>query len=460
MTIWQPDLQGSSDPIYLAVAKAIAADVAAGRLRPGDRLPTHRELARGLGVSIGTVTRGYIEAERRGVISGETGRGTFVRGPVSPKPVPYSSSHSVPTTIDLSANYPFYAHDPDLAGAFASLSKRQVSHLLRYHTSRPDPRHVDAAVTWMRTFGLEAEPDHIVITAGAQHALATILFALTKPGDLVLADELTYPGLIALAELRGLRLHGVAMDDDGMIPEALRAACRQRNAEVLYCMPTLQNPTSAILPSERRQQLADIAREHDLLIIEDDMLRPFVPEAPPPLVHLAPERTLFVASISKAVAAGLRVAYIVAPTFSLEKLRHAVWATVWMPSPLTVEIATLWIEDGTARQTTERKRREAETRQQLARDILGAASFHPHPAAFSIWLALPDGMAAADFTVEAARRGVSVTPSGTFAVPPLAPPSAVRVSLGAAEDLEQLRAGLQIVAAMLHSGTHRQVAFV
>ena len=460
MTIWQPDIQGSTDPIYLAVAKAISADVAAGRLQPGDRLPTHRELARRLGVSIGTVTRGYVEAERRGVISGETGRGTYVRGPVSPKPVPYSNPPSAPATIDLSANYPFYAHDPDLAEAFGRLSKQDVSLLLRYHPARPDARHLAAAVRWMQTLGVEAEPDQVVITAGAQHALAAVLFALTQPGDLLLADELTYPGLIALAELRGLRLQGIALDDDGMIPEALRAACRQRNAHVLYCMPTLQNPTSAIMPEERRRQLVEIAREHDLLILEDDMLRPMVPQAPPPLVQLAPERTLFVASLSKAVAAGLRVAYIVAPTFAREKLRHAVWATVWMPSPVTVEIATLWIEDGTAELTTERKRAEAVARQQLARELLGPDSFHVQPAAFSIWLALPEGQSAADFVVEAARRRVSLTPSGSFAVPPLAPPPAVRLSLGAAEDRKQLQAGLMIVADMLHGGPQHQMAFV
>jgi DNA-binding transcriptional MocR family regulator len=252
------------------------------------------------------------------------------------------------------------------------------------------------------------DPDSVIITSGAQHALAVLLLAITKPGDLVLADELTYPGLIALAQLRDCRLQGVAMDDGGMIPEALLAACRQRNARVLYCMPTLHNATSAILTAERRRRLAEIAREYDLLVVEDETNRPWVTDAPPPLAEHIPERTFLVASTSKVLAGGLRVAYIAAPPGMREKLEHAIWATVWMPSPLAVEIATMWIESDIARQTSDRKRREIEARQRIARDVLGACSYQTHPVAYSIWLKLPDEWTSAEFAVEATRRGRAI----------------------------------------------------
>lgn len=447
-----PDVSASSDPIYLAIAKALAADVAGGRLKPGDRLPTHRELARALNLSIGTVTRGYVEAERRGLIRGETGRGTFVRDLESSHTIPYAIRGSGTAPIDLSANYPLYSEDPDLAAALAALCERDVSHLLRYVSGRPHSRHLEAGAAWMRTFGLDVQPDSLVIASGAQHALAAILFSVTEPGDLILADELTYPGLIALAQLRGLRMQGIAMDEEGMIPEALLAGCRQRSAQVLYCIPTASNPTSTVLSAERRQKLVDIAKEYDLLIIEDDMLRPLAPDAPPPIANQAPERTFFIASTSKVIAAGLRVAYISTPRFAQQKLEHAVWATMWMPSPLGVEIATLWIEDGTARRTAERKRQVLEARHQIARDILGDYPYRSHPAAYSIWLELPEEWSSAEFAVESARRGVSLSPSGLFVVPPAQPPNAVRISLGAAEDTAHLKTALREIAQMLRCG--------
>ena len=296
------------------------------------------------------------------------------------------------------------------------------------------------------------DPESVVITAGAQHALAAILLSITKAGDLVLADELTYPGLIALAQLRDCRLQGVAMDDGGMIPEALLAACRQRNAHVLYCMPTLHNATSSILAAERRRKLADIATEYDLLVIEDETTKPWVRDAPPPLAHHIPERTFFIASTSKVLAGGLRVAYVAVPTQMREKLEHGIWATAWMPSPLAVEIATMWIEGETAWQTSERKQQETEARQRIARDILGEYPYQAHPAAYSLWMQLPPEWTSAEFAVEATRRGVSISPSGAFVVSPLEPPNAVRISLGAAEDRGQLRAGLEVVAQMLRDG--------
>ena len=229
MTIWSPDISASSDPIYIAIAKAIGADIASGRLRPGARLPTHRELAEALNVSIGTVTRGYVEAMRRGCIRGETGRGTFVRpsGPERP-PLP-STLDANAGLIDLSLSYPIYCEDPDLAAALSALVERMdVSRLLRYQSAHAQTRHLEAGVSWMRRLGLDTEPDSVVITAGAQHALDVILSALTKPGDLIFADELTYPGLMSVAQHRHLRLQGIAMDDVGMDADALLAACRQR----------------------------------------------------------------------------------------------------------------------------------------------------------------------------------------------------------------------------------------
>ena len=211
----------------------------------------------------------------------------------------------------------------------------------------------EAGVRWLRRLGLKIELDSVVITAGALHALDIILAALTKPGDLVFADELIYPGLMSVARHRHLRLQGIAMDDVGMDADALRTACRQRKTQFLYYVPTLHIPTSAVLTAERRCKLVEIAKEYDLLITEDDVHRPLMEEAPPPLANLAPGRCFFIASTSKVIAGGLRVAFVAAPGFAQELLKESIWASMVMVAPLTVELATLWIEGGTADQTVE-----------------------------------------------------------------------------------------------------------
>jgi DNA-binding transcriptional MocR family regulator len=457
MTTWVPTLTENHDPLYLAIAKALVTDASEGRLRPGDRLPTQRELARRLGVSIGTVTRAYLEAERRGVISGETGRGTFVRnlepegatGTATWRQV--SGGVGKGDIIDLSVSYPIDTEAPDLAAGLRAVAERSdVLQLLRYESHHVRERHVEAGAKWLRYFGLAARPEEVVVTVGAHHAFGVILGAIAKPGDLVLVDEHAFSGFVASAQQQHLRLQGVAMDEFGMIPDALHAACRQRKARALFLTPTIHNPTTAVMTAERREKIAEVAEQHDLLIIEDEAIRFLSPDAPPPVATLVPERTFFIATMSKAIGGGLRVAFVAAPPFAREQLKHGVWSSVWMAAPLNLEIATLWIEDGTAADVAQRKRREAEARQQITREVLAGFDYRTQPAAYFIWLYLPLDWSSAEFANEARRRGVAVTPSGAFTLRSGEPPKAVRVCVSAAEDRAQLRKGLSLIAELAH----------
>jgi len=173
MTKWTPVLSDTDLPAYRAIADALASDVREGRLAPGDRLPTQRELAELLEVSIGTVTRAYTEAERRGLVSAEVGRGTFVRnleleGVLSGQP-----GDAAGGIIDLSLSYPIESENPDLAAALRVIADRaDVSQLLRYEAPRASERHVNAGVAWLRACGLTVSPDVVSITVGAQHAIS------------------------------------------------------------------------------------------------------------------------------------------------------------------------------------------------------------------------------------------------------------------------------------------------
>jgi len=445
--MWRPELPSGTKSRYAAIANALAADIASGQLAAGERLPTHRELADVLGIAIGTVTRAYAEAERRGLVRGEVGRGTFVG------PAPLAASTFTPATgrapggvIDLSLNFPIEGVAPDLAGALRALAKRSdLEELLRYQPHAGAARHRAAGAAWAARYGIDAKPDHVLVCSGAQHAMVTIFSALAKPGDRVLTEALTYPGMKALSQLLHLPLEGVAMDEEGLRVDALEEAIVTTGAKLLYCMPTIHNPTGSVLSESRRRAVVALARAHDVAIIEDDVHRFLMPEAPPAFAQLAPERTYHIAGTSKAIAGGLRVAFVTAPSSAIEGLERSIWATTWMAAPLTTEIAVQWIEDGTADRIVAAQRQEAAARQALARTILGRSIVNAQPNALHLWLELPEPWRGESFARAALQRGVALAPAELFAVGRAAVPPAVRLGLGAARDRTTLERALVIV---------------
>jgi DNA-binding transcriptional MocR family regulator len=239
------------------------------------------------------------------------------------------------------------------------------------------------------------------------------------------------------------------MDAEGLRVDALAEAMASSGAKFLYCMPTIHNPTGGVLSETRRRAIAELARAHDVAIIEDDVHRFLVPDAPPPIAHFAPERTYHIAGTSKAIAGGLRVAFVTAPRTAVERLERSIWATTWMAAPLTTEIAVTWIEDGTADRIAAEQRREARARQDLARGILGEVAAGAHPDALHLWLALPDPWRGESFAQAALQRGVAIAPAELFAVGRAPVPPAVRIGLGAARDRDQLARALRILTATL-----------
>jgi DNA-binding transcriptional MocR family regulator len=290
---------------------------------------------------------------------------------------------------------------------------------------------------WLGRLGLPARPEHVALTAGAQHAMATAISAVTRPGDTVLTEELTYSGMKRLAQHLNLKLRGVAMDAEGLRPDALDAACRASRARVLYCMPRLQNPTSAIMSDKRRRQIASVATKYRLTVIEDDTYGFHTPDASP-LMPLIPDRTIFVTSLSKSLFPGLRLGCVVAPAPVLEKVCDAIHATMIMPSPIGADLLCGWLEDGTAARIAEWKRHETTARQAIARRLLEGERLQTNQASPHVWLHLPGRWTSDEFVAAARARGVYVNASGGFAVGDQHP-RAVRLCLGT----PRTRAGLE-----------------
>jgi len=452
--MWAPDLSSFRGPRYLAIVSAMAEDVERGNLKPGDQLPTHRDLASALGVTTGTITRAYAEAAKRGLLVGETGRGTFVKANLFDDAFPTPASNEDDNIIDLSLNIPpLTVGDPlgkALADTLTNLASRPcLSALMGYQPAAGLERHRAAGAAWVARAGLTVDPRQVLICTGALHAMTVVFSTLTKPGDSVFTESLTYTGMKNLSHLLHLRLKGLPMDDQGIIPKEFEKACQRESAKILYTVPTLQNPLGTVMPEARRREIAKIAMAHGVTIVEDDVHSFMLPDAPPPLSYFAPENSYFILSTSKSIAGGMRIAYLGAPHRMVERLATSLRATVWMAPPLMAEISSEWILDGTADRLVEQKRAEASARQLIARQILAQFQFDGHALSFHLWLHLPEPWRSNEFCAHLRRRGVLVTPAEAFVPGREEAPHAVRVCLGGPRSRAQLEKGLETIKALL-----------
>jgi DNA-binding transcriptional MocR family regulator len=430
---WTPDLSISDRPRYLALADRIAADIQSGKLVTGDRLPPQRKLAERLGVDFTTVARGYVEAQKRGLIESRQGQGTFVQAGPKARAAPAPASRPRPDAVDLSMNLPPEPDDPQLIErmqAGLEMVGRDLVSLMRYQGFGGGPLDKEAASLWLSRRGLVPAQERIFITPGAHPALLGILSILAKPGQVVLSEGITYPGIRSIAAQLNLSLVGLPMDDEGIDPDAFSAACSKLSPKALYLNPTLQNPTTLTMSQKRRETIAAIARRWSVPIVEDDAYG-FIPShAPGPLASVAPDITWYVAGLAKCIGAGMRVAYVVAPDArSGWAFAAAVRSATVMASPLTVALATRWIEDGTADSLLRFIRMEAAARQAIARQALPPGSFRGDPVSFNIWVPLPEGWTRSAFIGHMRATGIGVVASDPFTVTGN-PPEAVRICLG------------------------------
>jgi DNA-binding transcriptional MocR family regulator len=452
MSNWTPILEGLEGPLYLAIANQIKEAIERGELSPGTRLPTQRDLATQLGISIHTVSQAYAEAERRGLVTGEIGRGTFVTAGAGEREAPFIVDRRSDDLIDLSINRPVcgQVHEERIRAALADLAERgDVSSMLVCRPIVGRDHHRLAAATWLRRRQIAASAEQILICNGAAHGLLVAFATLTRPGDLVLTEALVDHGTIGLANVLHFRLEGLPIDDEGILPEAFEAACLEQEVKVLCTTPCLNNPTASVMGPERRAQIAAIARRHGVTIIENDVYGMLLPDAPPPIWTYLPERTYYVTSFTKITVSGLRTGYLLAPSEAVPRLVRALRTTSWMATPLVAELATRWIQDGTADELVQWQREQLAMRHAVVDEALAGFDYASRRNGLHLWLTLPEHWRAEGLVAEARLRNVAITPAEPFTVQREAAINAVRISIGAARTETQLRQGLEFVTDML-----------
>lgn len=419
---------------YKTVVDRFAADIASGALPPGTRLPTHRHLAEQEGLALVTASRVYAELEAMGLISGETGRGTFVRETALPLGHGVDQQAAAVGVLDLNFNYPALPGQAELlrTGLRQLALSGDLEALLRYqpHAGRSHERACFARHLTER--GLAVEAEEVLIVSGAQHALAATVLALLKPGDVVAVDALTYSGFKVVAEAHRLELVAIPITDHGPDLNGLEQLCRRRRIKAVYTMPTLHNPMGWVMDLPWRERLVSMARDHRLLLIEDAAYAFLADHPPAPLKTLAPDLTVYVSGFSKNIATGLRVGYVVAPLKWVPALERAIRATTWNTPGVMTALVCGWIDDGTVRRLEAQKRQDAKARQRLARQVLDGLHIVSHPASYFLWLPLPEEVRADQVAMALLSANVSVSTAEPFAVSGIVP-HAIRLALGSLE---------------------------
>ena len=416
---------------YKAVVDRYAQAIRSGQLPAGSRLPTHRTLAADERLSLATATRVYRELEEMGLVSGETGRGTFVRDLALPPGHGVDQQVVAADVVDLNFNYPSLPAQGDaLREALRQLAMAgDIDSHLRYqpHAGRLAERDIIARHLTCQHFAPDAE--NVLIVNGAQHGLAVTVMGLLRPGDVVAVDALTYSGFKVLAALYHLELAAIPCRPEGPDLQALHTLCQQRRVRAVYTMPTLHNPLGWVLNTGQRQALADLARQHDLLIIEDAAYARLVSHPPPPVVSYAPERTVYVTGFSKNIATGLRVGVVISPPRYRPEIERAIRATTWNTPTLISSLICAWIEDGTVARFETQKRQDARQRQQVAREVLCGLPVVSHPDSYFVWLPLGEESRADRLANALMERRISVSTAEPFCVSATIP-QALRIALG------------------------------
>lgn len=451
-------------PLYRRIAEAISAALSTGAIATHVKLPPMRHLADELKVTVGTVKRAYDELEKRGLLKCTVGDGCYTQAPNTRVTADFLNAledDSADDCIDLAHN----AHilDPSALTLFAQALQnlaQDPQRMAKIHQYSPEVgllSHRQAATAWLKLSQVDCRADQIMITNGAQHGLFCALATLCRYGDSIAAEHLSYPGLMMAARTLGLRLHGLAMDEQGLIPEALLALLQKHKLQVLYLNPTIHNPTTLTMPTTRRQALADICHDHGITIIQDEALGVLTDTQHPSFATLLPDATLTLSCLSKAISPGLRIGYVAAPLALVPRLAASIRANCWMASPLSIDIATQWLNDGTLFRLRVQQRAIIAHRLALAKPLLGDLNYASHPDCAHVWLELPEPWRADEAQATLAQHNILVSTAESFAIGRLPTPPRIRVSLSGSAHETDVMTGIRTVQQVLQQplSSHR-----
>ncbi len=458
---WQPDLSLFEGPRYHRIVKALSAAIEKGHLKKGDRLPTHRELAEQLKVTVGTVTRAYLLAEKLGITEAVVGKGTFIAS-VHTLPdtnieanYPWLANINQPNFIDLSVNQAPLGPQADLLhqGMLWMQNAPSTKALLEYNYEPFLTRYQQSVANWLSMRQKRTvDPQQILIAGGVRQLLLAILSVHTQPNQILLTEELGFLGIEATGLQRSLNIIPVSLDAEGLNCEALISACEKYRPTFLCCMSNLHNPTNITMTKKRRMEIAKIAETYDLLIIEDDVYGSCLGHEPslPLLSQIMPERCFYVSNFSKLLSYAVPIGYAIAPIQLVDKIKVFIRDMNWLPTKLLMEMLSQWLSHGQMDQLVAWITQEMQSRQALAQRYLSPRWLSEKSfVGYHIWLPLPHYWSSTAFLEEALKRNIKLASAQYFSVGGQHHTQAIRISLSGAPDLTALEKALIEIVDML-----------
>ena len=441
---------------FVRIAKVIESRIDNGEYKPNSKLPTHRVLAAEFETTPVTIAKAYNLLVDKGRVESYVGRGTYVCENSDLGKAIQAPDHG--NDFNFSILQPcLYKNVDALQRAYKMTADRVTSELIGYVEHSGHEAHRQAGSTWAKHFGLEGgNAANTILTNGAQHALSLLINALTKPGDTIAVEYLTYPGIFAIANLSGRNIVGVPMDEYGVSPEALDSVIAEHKPKLVIIIPSHQNPTGITMPEFRREEVAEVISKHRIWLVEDDIYC-FLDEKPIPAIsNFIPEQSFHISALSKAISPAMRCGYIKAPESKIALINAHIRANIWLPSPMNFSAATFLIESGEAFDIAQTQRITAEERQSLARQIL--PSIECRSTGYHIWLPIPNQWKAEHLVHEAKSQNVLVSSGSYFDVTGMET-GHIRLSLMSVSNKERLRQGLGKLKFLLDSKVNTSLPF-
>jgi DNA-binding transcriptional MocR family regulator len=413
---------------FVQIADRIAEQIAKGELALGVRLPPQRTFAFEEGIAVSTASRVYDELRRRGLVSGEIGRGTFVSNRFAPLDPALQEPSG--TGIDLEIMFRLGSDARDsIAASTARFFKQGLNETAVTPPSvRANPSAAASFARMISLKGLHTKPENIFVAGNGKQAIAAVFSALAPRGGRIAVEALTYPFAISSARMLGIELVSLSMDDEGIEPDALDRSARS-GLNGVYLQPTLQSPLVLTMSDDRRRRIGEVLQRHNLTAIEDRVYGFLKPTRP--LATFAPDHVIQIDSLSKRLMPGLSLGIIVAPGRYHDFVARSLRSGGWMAPSTSVALAQHWIEDGLVAYVEASKRVDAGEMYDIATAAFSGLNYSSSPDALHGWLTLPDEWRAETFTAACADLGIAVAPGCAFAVGKSVAPSGIRIAYSA-----------------------------
>lgn len=441
---WKPNSKNLTPPLYKSLAQQLELDIKNGTLNPGDKLPPQRELADFLDLNLSTITRAFKICEMKGLISGTTGKGTYISSDVQASPLLLSTLNE--DYIDMGAAFPLYEQNKYIIDLIKKLMKKtNIENFLQYSPPIGLLSHRKTACKYLKKFNINTTPENIMITSGSQNALSIVLMSLFNSGDKIGTDPLTYPAFKSLANMLGIRLVPLPINDTSVAYEDLNAICKNENIKGLYLIPEMHNPTTYSMSNNQKKKLSKVIKSNDLVLIEDGIYAYLSSSDNVPLSSMVPSNSIYISSLSKSICAGLRVAFITVPDKYKTKIEHGIYNINVTTSSFNVEIACQAIETNLSDKIISERKNLTLERNKIVNKILKDRIVYGNDYSLFRWLVLPKHICGSKFERKALEKGVQVFCADRFVVGNSIFEPAARLSVCSPKNNEELEHALIII---------------